>query len=86
MDCNDHSKGGSPLPFVRDIIRLPNNHDSRRLIEPKLPDSGFNFREPKGILPKNSPGHPAKKIIRLMKTIAKPPAGGFRAIVLRDPA
>jgi hypothetical protein len=22
MDCNDYSKGGSPLPFVGDIIRL----------------------------------------------------------------
>jgi hypothetical protein len=32
MDCHDHCKGRSPLPFVSDIIRSPNDHDGRRPI------------------------------------------------------
>jgi hypothetical protein len=55
MDCNDYSKGGSPLPFVGDIIRLR----SQTTINVRL----FWIWDDRQAL-----------------------TGGFRAIVLPDPA
>jgi len=45
MDCNDHSKGGSPLPFLDYIIRSPYDHDGRRPISPNICEPDLPIRQ-----------------------------------------